>query len=217
VLNNPPPPTSRPADRRRLNFYIALAAGILGGALLCGGLVLAGSLLSTQSRQPEQDRWQALAPLRQVCGGAGQAQAARYAPGAGPHRLAVFRSNIAGSTDLSTFYNRTEDFPAEWQPAELAHAALVACVHTGSVVVEECAYTLDAGARATLQRVQLTAMINLYAASTGELVGQETLTGPEPRACQAQEQFLDGSLTQPVFGEAVCPAQIQGWLTGYVE
>jgi hypothetical protein len=197
---------------------LLLAATILGGVLLCSVIILAGTLLSSGGRQAGQEGLAALAPLRQVCfGGAGLPQAAAYSPGPGPRRVVVFRSNIAGSADPSTFYNRSADYPANWQAADLPQAGLVACVHTGSVVVEECAYTLGDGARAILQRVRSTALVELYAAQTAGLVARGELPGAEPRACQPQEQFTGAALTQAISGDAVSPAQIQAWLSGYVE
>ena len=159
MLKNPLDLLTDPSARRRAQMRMLIAGLILGGALLCSGVILAGQALSTAAEAPAQATQaaalEALRPLKDLClGGAGQAPAAEYRPGAGPHRLAVFRSNIAGSADLSTFYNRTEDYPAEWQAGALAQAELVACVHTASIVVEECAYDLPAGARAVLQRVQ---------------------------------------------------------------
>lgn len=212
------PLTSLRPEKAPLNlFRLLLAAGILGGVLLCSLTILAGALLSSQGRQPEQDRLAALAQLRALCGGGGgHAQAAALA-GAGPHRLVVFRSNIAGSTDLTTFYNRTEDYPAEWHASGPDQAELVACVHTGSVILEECAYTLSGGAQAVLQRVQWTAIVNLYTAQTADLIAQAELPGSEPRPCRQQEEFQGSALTQPVYGEAVAPAQIQAWLSGFVE
>jgi hypothetical protein len=196
---------------------LLLAAGILGGVLLCSLTILAGTLLSAGSRQSQSASLAALSPLKQVCfGGAGLPAAAAYSPGA-EARLVVFRSNIAGSTDPTTFYNRTADYHTAWQASELEGAGLVACVHTGSVIVEECAYTLGAGGRGILQRVQWTARVDLFAAQTAELIAQGELSGALPRACQQQEEFSGTAVTQPVYGEAVTPGQIQAWLSDYVE
>jgi hypothetical protein len=217
TLRNPLQPLA-PQKAPLTLVRLLLAAGILGGVLLCSLTLLAGTLLRSGDRQAEQDALAALAPLKQLCfGGAGLSQSARYDPGAGPQRLVVFRSNIAGSADPATFYNRTADYPANWQAQELASAGLVVCVHTGSVVVEECVYTLSDGARGVLQRVQWTALIELYAAQSADLVAQGKLPGDLPRDCQQQEQFSSSALTQSVVGDAVPPAAIQAWLSDYVE
>lgn len=207
-----------PAASQRLKLKGALAAGIFGTVCVCSSVILAGTLLSGGGRASAQEGLAALAPLRQACfGGGGHAEAAPYPGGPGPHRLVVFRSNIAGSTDASTFYNRTADLPAEWQAGTLAEAELVACVHAGASVVEACAYTLSDGSNAVLQRSQLNATVALYAAQTGALLDQGVLLGAPPRACQDQEQFGEGVSTQAVYGEAVTAAQIQAWLAEHVE
>ena len=222
LLTNPWKALTHPETPPAVRLRMLLAGLILGGVLVCSVTLLAGQALSAADAAParatQSAALEALQPLKTLClGGAGQGAAAGYTPGAGPHRLVVFRSNIAGSADLATFYNRTEDYPADWQAADLPQAALVACVHTASAVVEACAYNLAGGAQATLQRVQLSAAVALYAARTGALVGQAVLPGAEPRACQPQETFPAGVTTQSVSGAAVPPAQIQAWLAAYVE
>lgn len=222
MLRNPFDQVSDPTQKKLLQIRVLLAGVILGGVVLCSGVILTGLAVSNAAEAParttQEALWESLKPLKELCaGGAGNSAAASYAPDAGPHRLVVFRSNIAGSTDLSTFYIRTEDVPAEWRADDIAQAELAACVHAGSVIIEECTYTLANATTATLQRVQLTAIVNLFAARTGELVGQSELPGPEPRACQNTEQFVEGSLTATVTGEAVTPDVIAEWLRAYVE
>jgi hypothetical protein len=222
MLRNPFDAVSDPARKKRLQLRVVVAGVTLGSVLLCSGLILGGLALSNAAEDParatQQASFDSVKPLKELCaGGAGHAAAANYTPGNGPHRLVVFRSNIAGSTDLSTFYNRSEDYPAGWQATELAQAELVACVHTGSIVVEECVYTLKDGTRATLQRVQLTAIVQLYAAHTGELVGRGELPGSAPRACQDKEPFAEGVRTAAVTGEAVTADAIAEWLREYVQ
>lgn len=222
MLRNPFDGLNDSTEKKLLKFRVLLAGVILGGVMLCSGVILTGLTVSNAAKAParaaQEASWESLKPLKELClGGAGNSSAANFTPGAGPHRLVVFRSNIAGATDLSTFYNRTEDYPAEWRAAELAQAQFVACIHTGSIVVEECAYTLPNDVRATLQRMQLTAQVSVYAAQTGELLGQAELPGALPRACQAQEQFAETLTTQSVAGDPVPPAQIEAWLRGLVE
>jgi hypothetical protein len=222
MLRNPFDQISDPAQKKLLQFRVILAGAIIGGVLLCSALILGGLAVQGAAEAPERATQQAsfdsVKPLKELCaGGGGSAAAANYAPGAGPHRLVVFRSNIAGSADLSTFYIRTEDYPEAWRAAVVEEAALVACVHTGSYTVEECAYTLEDNKAAMLQRVQLTAQINLYAARTGQLVGQGELAGTEPRACQDTEQFVGDLLVATAIGEAVTPEAIADWLSEYVE
>lgn len=222
MLRNPLNQIEDPNEKKRVKFRLIIAAAILGGVLLCSTLILGGLALEGAAEAPakatQQASFDSVKPLKELCaGGAGNPAAANYTPGAGPHRLVVFRSNIAGSTDLSTFYNRTEDYPEAWRAAVLEEAALVACVHAGSYIVEQCAYTLQDNQAATLQRVQLAATINVYAARTGELVGQTELPGTEPRACLDTEQFVGGLLTATVTGEAVTPEAIAEWLREYVQ
>ena len=222
MLRNPFDQVENPAQKKLLQFRVYLAAAIIAGVLLCSLLILGGLALQGAAEAPERATEQAsfdsVGPLKDLCaGGAGHATAARYAPGGGPHRLVVFRSNLAGSSDLTAFYIRTEDFPEAWRAAQLEQAALVACVGANSYVIEECAYTLEGNKPGTLQRVQLTAGINLYAAQTGELIAQDELPGPEPRACQDQEQFVGDLLTLTVAGDAVSSETIADWLREYVE
>lgn len=222
MLRNPFDQIEDPNQKKRLQFRVLLAAVILGGVLLCSGLILGGLALEGAAEAPakatQQASFDSVKPLKELCaGGAGNPAAASYTPGAGPHRLVVFRSNIAGSTDLSTFYIRTEDYPEAWRAAVLEEAALVACVSTGSAIIETCEYTLADGTAATLNRVQLTATIRLYAARTGELIGQAELPGPEPRACGDTEKFVEGSRTATLTGDAVTPEAIAEWLREYVQ
>jgi hypothetical protein len=222
MLRNPFDQIEDPTEKKLFKFRVVIAGVILGGVLLCSGVILTGLAISNAAEAParltQEASWESLKPLKELCaGGAGNAAAASYAPGSGPHRLVVFRSNIAGSTDLSAFYIRTEDYPEAWRAAVVEDAALVACVSANSYIVEECAYTLEGNQAATLQRVQLAATINLYAARTGALVGQTELIGSEPRACQDTEQFSGGLLTATVTGEAVPPEAIAEWLSEFVQ
>lgn len=221
MVRNPLDQISDPTQKKLMQFRLLLAAGIIGGVLLCSAVILGGLALQGAAEAParatQQASFDSVTPLKALCtGGPGQPAAASYAPGAGAPRLVVFRSNIAGSTDLSTYYIRTEDLPEAWRAAELAQAALVACVGTGSAVIETCAYNLPNNQAATLRRVQLTAQISVYAAQTGEPIAQAELPGPEPRACQDQEQFSEGALTQTVTGEPVAPEAINRWLSEFV-
>jgi len=222
MLRNPLDQIEDPTQKKLVKFRLIIAAAIIGGVLLCSTLILGGLALEGATAAPakatQQASFDSVKPLKELCGGgAGHPAAASYTPGSGPQRLVVFRSNITGSTDLSTFYIRTEDYPEAWRAAVVEEAALVACVGAGSYLIEECAYTLKDGATATLNRVQLTAVIRLYAARTGELVGQGEVPGPEPRACGETEKFGEGSLTATVTGEAVAPEAIAEWLREYVE
>lgn len=222
MLRNPLNQIEDPNEKRLVKFRLISAAAIIGGVLLCSTLILGGLALQGASEAPAQATQQAsfdsVKPLKELCaGGAGHAAAASYTPGSGPHRLVVFRSNIAGSTDLSTYYIRTEDLPADWRAAQLEEAALVACVGASTYVVEQCDYTLQDNQAATLRRVQLAATIYLYAARTGKLVGQTELIGSEPRACQDTEQFVGGLLTATVTGEAVPPDAIAEWMREFVQ
>jgi hypothetical protein len=222
MLRNPLDQIEDPNQKKLAKFRLIIAAAIIGGVLLCSTLILGGLALQGVTAAPAQATQQAsfdsVTPLKELCAGAaGNTTAASYAPGSGPHRLVVFRSNIAGSTDLSTYYIRTADYPEAWRAALVEEAALVACVSANSYIVEECAYTLEGNQAATLQRVQLAATINLYAARTGALVGQTELIGSEPRACQDTEQFSGGLLTATVTGEAVPPEAIAEWLSEFVQ
>lgn len=208
--------------QRRFRWRVIVAAGILGGVVLCSLVLLIGQGLAdgqaAPARATQEASWASLAALKGMCAGeAGDAAAAPYADGSGPHQLVVFRSNIVGSTDLSTFYNRSEDHPEDWRAALLEDAALVVCVQATSVVVEECAYQLRGGEQAVLQRVQLGAAVSVIAAQTGEVVAQDVLPGSEPRACGEQEEFADGVTAQVVSGDPVETTVITEWLRPYVE
>jgi len=223
MIKNPLDQVENPNQKKLLQFRLLIAAVILFGVLLCSGLILGGLALQGAAQAPaeatQQASFDSVKPLKELCTGdtAGNAAAANYAPGSGPNRLVVFRSNIPGSTDLSNFYIRTEDYPEAWRAAELEQAALVACVSANSYVVEECAYTLEGNKAGVLQRIQLTALVSVYAAHTGKLVGQGELIGSEPRPCQDTEQFIGDLLVLTVTGEAVTTEAITDWLREYVE
>lgn len=223
MLRNPLDQVENPGEKKLLQFRLIIAGAILIGVLLCSGVILGGLALQGAAEAPtkatEQASFDSVKPLKELCTGdtAGNAAAANYAPGSGPNRLVVFRSNITGSTDLSTFYIRTEDYPEAWRAAELEQAALIACVSANSYVVEACTYTLEGNKAGVLQRIQLTALVNVYAARTGKLVGQKELIGAEPRACQDTEQFIGDLLVLTVTGEAVSSQAITQWLGDYVE
>ncbi|MBL8045775.1 MAG: hypothetical protein JNL09_04495, partial [Anaerolineales bacterium] len=196
MLRNPINQIEDPTQKKLVQFRLILAGVILIGVLLCSGVILGGLMLQGAAEAPakatEQASFDSVKPLKELCTGdtAGNVAAAEYAPGGGPNRVVVFRSNLVGSTDLSSFYIRTEDYPEAWRAAELEQAALVACVSANSYVVEECAYTLEGNKSGVLQRIQLTALVNVYAARTGQLVGQKELAGSVPRDCQDTEQFI---------------------------
>lgn len=223
MIKNPFDQVNDPNQKKLLQFRVLLAAVILGGVLLCSAIILGGLAVQGATEAPakatEQASFDSVKPLKELCTGdaAGLTNAAEYVPGSGANRLVVFRSNLAGSTDLSAYYIRTEDYPEAWRAAELEQAALVACVSANSYVVEECAYTLEDNKPATLQRIQLTALVNVYAARTGQLVAQDELLGSEPRACQDQEQFMGDLLVLTVTGEAVTSQAIANWLQPFVE
>lgn len=216
-LKNPLDQISDPGERSRLRLRLLLAGGLFATVGLCSLVILVGTALQSAQRQPERDRLQALAPLRQLCtDGAGLATAAAYAPEAGPGRVVVFVSTTLDLDGRGTYYNRSEDYPADWQAAAPEEAGLVACVQMRTVVVEACDYTLTGGAQATLQRAQAVAAIRLYAARTGTVVGEDQLLGAEPRACRDQEQFTEGVTVQTVAGEPVAPARLADWLRDFI-
>lgn len=223
MLRNPLNQIEDPNQKKLVQFRLIIAGAILLGVLLCSGVILGGLMIQGAAEAPtkatEQASFDSVKPLKELCTGdaAGLANAAEYAPGGGPNRVVVFRSNLTGATDLSSFYIRTEDYPEAWRAAELEQAALVACVSANSYVVEECSYTLEGNQAGVLQRIQLTALVNVYAARTGELVGQKELIGTEPRACQDTEQFIGDLLVLTVTGEAVSTQAITAWLGDYVE
>lgn len=209
-------------EQRLLGLRVIVAAAILGGVVLCSVVLLIGLTLEDGAEAParatQEASWASLAPLKTQCaGGGGELRAARYTPGAGPHRLVVFRSNVAGATDLSTFFNRTEDFPTNWHAPLLEDAALVVCVHPALVVVEECAYDLRGGAQGVLVRQRLIAIVHVIAAHSGEPVAQTELAGGDPRACQDQESFAADTTELAVVGDPVPASLIADWLRAYVE
>jgi hypothetical protein len=208
--------------QRLFGLRVIVAAAILGGVVLCSVILLIGLTLEDGAQAParatQEASWASLAPLKTQCaGGGGEPRAARYTPDAGPHRLVVFRSNIAGATDLSTFYNRTEEFPADWHAPLLEDAALVVCVQTSAAVIEECAYDLRGGAQGVLVRQRSIAIVHVIAAHSGDLVAQTELVGGDPRACQDQESFAADTTLLTVVGDPVAASTIAEWLRAYVD
>ncbi len=208
--------------KRLFGLRVIVAAAILGGVVLCSVILLIGLTLEDDAEAParatQEASWASLAPLKTQCaGGGGEPRAARYTPGAGPHRLVVFRSNIPGTTDLSTYYNRTEEYPTDWHAALLEDAALVVCVHASVAVIEECAYDLRGGAQGVLVRQRHIAIVHVTAAHTGEVVAQTELAGGDPRACQDQESFAADMTQLAVVGDPVPASLIADWLRAYVD
>lgn len=200
---------------RSWRIWIALL--ILVGVFGCSAVIIFGTALSDLQRQPTQEALAAVSPLRELCGGgSGSASAKGYTDGAGPHRLIVFRSILSDAQDLTAYYNRTEDYPAEWRATGLGEAELVACVHAEPVVIEECSYTLDNGVAAVLQRVQWLARIVVHDARSGDMLDEGAVEGSLPRACQDQESFTGSTLVVQVAGEQPAPTAIAGWLEPWV-
>ncbi len=195
------------------SWRLWIAVAILVGVFGCSAVIIFGTSLSDLQRQPTQEALAAVSPLRELCGaGEGSADAKGYTDGDGPHRLIVFRSLLADAQDLTAYYNRTEDYPAEWRAPALSEAELVACVHAERVVIEECNYTLDNGVAGIVQRVQWLARVVLHDARSGRVLDEGEVSGSLPRACQDQEDFSGSSMILQVAGEQPAPDAIAGWL-----
>ncbi len=196
---------------RSWRFWLAVV--ILGGVMACSSVILLGTALGDQARQPTREALAAMGPLREVCGGAGGHTAAKgISQDAGPHRLVVFRSLLSGEQSLDSFYNRSEDFPSEWRASTPEDAELVACVHAERILIEECTYTLEGGTAAVLRREQWLARIVVHDARSGDVLDEGVVEGSLPRECQDQESFADGLTTQLVTGDQPAADAIAEWL-----
>jgi hypothetical protein len=195
---------------RSWRFWIAVV--ILGGVFACSSVIVFGTALSDAARQPTREALAAMTLLREVCGGSGLNEARGVQPDAGPHRLVVFRSLMAGEQSLDSFYNRSEDVPAEWRASAPDDTEVVACVHAERILVEECAYALDGGATAVLRREQWLARVVIHDARTGEVIDEGGVEGSLPRECQDEETFPDGQTSQSIIGEQPTPDAIAQWL-----
>jgi hypothetical protein len=197
----------------RFRIYLILAATVLGGVLLCSGLILFGVVVGGSPLMEAQAAAERLRPLRAVCeSGAAVPEAPEYIADSGPNKVVVYLA-----VDGEAYYNRTEDYPRRWRAATVGEAELVACAQTGTQVIETCDYTLEDNTPAKLQRVQYTLTVRVYAPHTGELLDETVLTGNAPRACQDSETFTGGATTQTVTGDPINPAEVTKWLLNYVE
>lgn len=200
-------------SNKPLRLAFLLAATLLGGVLLCGGLILFGVVVGGSALMEARAAAERLRPLRAVCEtGAAVPAAPEYVADPGPNKVAVYLS-----IDGASYDNRTSDYPRRWRAATVSEAELVACAQTGKEVIETCEYTLEDNTPATLQRVQITLTVRLYAPHTGELLAETVLTGNAPRACQENETFSGGAATQTVTGDPINPAEVTKWLLAYVE
>ncbi len=196
------------------NWRFWAAIGILIGVFGCSAVIVFGTTLGDQARQPTREALAAMTPFREVCGGgAGQSSARGPADGTGPHRIVLFRTLIAGAQDLTSYYNRTEDFPVDWRATTPAEVELVACVHAETVAIETCEYRLESGANAVLQRNQWVSRVVLHDAQNGAVIDEGVIEGSLPRECQDSESFSGGLTTQVVTGDQPSVEAIAEWLT----
>ncbi len=195
------------------NLWFWAAIGILIGVFGCSAVIVFGTALGDQARQPTREALAAMTPFREICGGGtGQSSSRGLADGPGPHRLVLFRTLIADAQDLTTYYNRTEDLPADWRAPTPAEVELVACVHAETIAIETCDYTLESGASAVLQRNQWVSRVVLHDAQNGAIIDEGTIAGSLPRECRDSESFSGGLTTQVVTGEQPSVEAIAEWL-----
>ena len=197
---------------RNWRFWIAIA--ILVGVFGCSAVIVFGTALGDQARQPTREALAAMTPFREICGGgAGQSSARGLAAGPGPHQIVLFRTLIASAQDLTSYYNRTEDYPIEWRATTPADVELVACVHAETVAIETCEYTLESGVGAVLQRYQWVSRVVLHDARSGAVIDEGVIEGSRPRECRDSESFAGSLTTQVVTGEQPSVEAIAEWLT----
>jgi hypothetical protein len=197
--------------KRKRQWLIILA---LVPVLACLGVGLLADRGARATGATRTAATQSLDPLRALCTGQGSgvAGAPAYAPGPGVHPIVALRAR-----DAATFDRDTRIGTGDWAPGTPAGTQLVACLDERWTTIETCPYDSQTpeGTRYLIRSQQHVAL-RLFAARSGAVVAETTLTGGEPRACQERETFAAGATRVTLSGEVVSSSAIQAWLRPYV-
>jgi hypothetical protein len=158
-----------------------------------------------------------------ACKGEGVEGAAEYVAGTGKATIAAARRRDEDGYEVAGRV-LTMDTP---QPTSVAEAQLVLCIDAAENVelgacvydtVNKVAFVEVPGTRQegpTYTRTRSDQVVRVVEAATGNLVGTDTLTGPEPPACDAD---LIGGPDQAYFsGNPVGDYTIGQWAKAFVE
>ena len=145
------------------------------------------------------------APFRLLDAGHGVKEMADYG-GSAPHPIVVLDSS--DSSILQSMY----ELPSEWVPASIDDIQLVAFVGNERVEIEILNYTMG-----YLYREQWRREVRLIEALTGRVVADKIFLGSLPRKARNVETFSSNISRHTLTGNEVPFAEIQRWLSSYVE
>ncbi len=104
------------------------------------------------------------------------------------------------------------ELPSEWVPASIDDIQLVAFVGNERVEIEILNYTMG-----YLYREQWRREVRLIEALTGRVVADKIFLGSLPRKARNVETFSSNISRHTLTGNEVPFAEIQRWLSSYVE
>ena len=155
-----------------------------------------------------------LSPFWLLGEGHGVEEMAAYG-GPGPHPIVVMDS--AGGIHQSVY-----ELPSEWVCDSINDIELVAYVGENEwVTIETCSYgslySYSQFGMWIAYREQCQVEVRLIEAQTGSVVADKVFLGPLPRAFRETESFASDEYSKTIRGDIVSFAEIQQWLTTYVE
>jgi hypothetical protein len=207
-LHFPPDyPAQRARELKQRRTKIVVAA-----AILLIGVLAVGGYAATREAQPRTAH-EIKRSLGNICAdvGARVPEAARYTQASGFHPVMYFVHSRRGGWSSSDSYAS----PAQWQPQELTDTELAACLEEERIEIEQCPYTLENGAAATLVRLQWETVVTLREARTGKVIAvSDSFISEPPPACPESHQFEDGKLTTYVGARP--EEAVEAWLKPYV-
>lgn len=148
-----------------------------------------------------------------VCVGGTADGVAEYPGNTSYHPIVAF--NMSGSVNSYAPDNRFMHLG--WEPMARRHAQLVVCSDSGWKVVQRCPgewYLVENKRRIDLRRVRAWGHIRVIEASTGNVVADIHLEGPDPPACPYRSSTSDE--TGAMYGAAVPFDQIREAIQPYV-
>jgi hypothetical protein len=172
-----------------------------GKGMALATLVLGCALMAACSGRPGDPHGQVEPALANVCTGQGVSEAAAYARGGAPHPIVLL-------SESGEHHEWSDSLPAEWYPAGVSDAQLVACIGAETQqTIEVCHYN---GPDITRYTNQLA--VRLVEARNGRTIASQTFTGDPPRECRQTEDYDLTRLEGPEIDLSV----VQGWLSSYV-
>jgi hypothetical protein len=199
------PPQPGPPAPAKKNTGVLVAAGCGGVLVLFIGIIV----LAAVSSQHDKDRYGSLAP---ACDGKKVAGAHAYAPGSGPQGVMFFKPAGTGS-----WIPWTTLVPDDLRSEGVSDTQLVVCAGKETQKpIGQCDFTkailgVDVpGSEKSFPRTRAYLQVRLVAASTGAVVREGEIEGPEPHACNRYSGKRPGA--SDFVGDSVGSENVGSWL-----